>query len=72
MSPFLSYKQILAIVIVELTFAFSVGLVCVIFSYNLLRAVQLSQTNVLIARNSQIMNEVRIEENSTVSIVNSF
>lgn len=34
------YDAILAIVIVELIFAFSVGVVCIIFSFNLLRALK--------------------------------
>lgn len=42
-SPF-DYDVVLAIVIVELVFAFGVGLICIIFSYNLFRAIKESES----------------------------
>lgn len=39
----IGYDAILAIVIIELLFAFSVGLACIIFSFNLLRALKESE-----------------------------
>ena len=44
--PTLGYDAVLAIVIVELVFAFSVGLVCVIFSLNLFLSLKDSQDSV--------------------------
>ena len=41
--PSLGYDAVLAIVIAELVFAFSVGLVCVIFSLNLFLSLKDSQ-----------------------------
>jgi hypothetical protein len=38
-----SYDTVLAIVIVELVFAFMVGIVCIIFSFNLFRTIQNSK-----------------------------
>ena len=39
-SDALGYDAVLAIVIAELAFAFSIGLVCIIFSFNLFRALK--------------------------------
>ncbi len=41
----LKYDAIFVIVIIELVFAFSVGIVCIIFSFNLLRAVSQTDNN---------------------------
>ena len=41
--PSLGYDAVLAIVIAELVFAFSVGLICVIFSLNLFLSLKDSQ-----------------------------
>ncbi len=40
----LSYDAVLVIVIIELVFAFSIGIVCILFSYNLYRAIKLSDS----------------------------
>ncbi len=36
----IAYNAILALVVVEVVFAFSVGIICIIFSFNLLRALK--------------------------------
>jgi hypothetical protein len=40
----INYKTVLVIVIVELVFAFSIGLMCIIFSINLFRAIKESES----------------------------
>lgn len=36
----ITHEVIIAVVVVELVFAFSVGVICIIFSFNLLRAIK--------------------------------
>lgn len=58
-SPF-DYEAVLIIVIIELVFAFSVGFTCIIFSYNLFRA--LSQSEALshdVLPSSNVLSNVK-------------
>lgn len=45
MQPSIGYTSVLIIVIIELTFAFGVGVGCILFSFNLLRSVYSAEEN---------------------------
>lgn len=60
----ISYDTVLVIVIIELVFAFSIGLICILFSYNLFRAIKESE--------SAEENEVQLQLEHEGSIPSSF